>query len=147
MSARISGVLICAFAMYSLYIFVPAFLLSAEFAADLTELSAMLKAPPLDHGNWLMHWRVACAFAIFCSALGVVAGAGMFFRRRWSWLLLAGIALGCVLVNVGINLTGYSTYAFEALQWPQNLIFFAVAAVAIHAYRKHDLHYSEASNA
>ena len=57
MAMRIIAAIVFAFFAYfayTLYLFVPALLRSAEFAADLTQLALVVDAPPLDQANSLV---------------------------------------------------------------------------------------------
>src|SRR6266699_3272708 len=99
MQHRIIGVLVIAVGVYSLWVGLSA-VVNARQATDVfVDLGSMF-GQSIDRTDFLLHWRVAYAVFAIGSALGVVAGVAMLFLKRWSCLLLMGIATAALVTSI-----------------------------------------------
>lgn len=127
--------LIAGLSAYTIYQSITALLYSAGFATFMADQAA-IDGQSIDQADFLLHWRATYATETFLAGVGLVAGIAMVLLKRWSWLLVAGTAIACILLSLLSVAAGYSRYGFEHVGLIQAVGFVLLVAVAIVAYRK-----------
>jgi hypothetical protein len=146
MQHRIIGVAIVALSSYALYLGIRGWFGAADFTDFMVTL-AQFNHLAVDRGDFLSHWRVASIVVISVATLGIVAGVAMFLLRPWSWLLLAGIALGSLLLSVGAAISGYPRYGFETFDRVESLLLLLLGLVSLYVFHRWPPVRSHASDA
>ena len=135
MQYRIPGAVVIAAAVYCLWVGLRAVFKAPE-AADMFADLGQLFAEPIDRTDLLFHWRVTHTLFSVGSALALIAGVAMLFLKRWSCLLLAGIAIAALAINLVGRLTGYTRYGFEGGTLGDFLLLLTIPVLMYIAYRK-----------
>jgi hypothetical protein len=112
------------------------FLRDTSHMAETLAWAVTVKGDSLDAADWQHHWRINAFVMLAAGATGMLAGLGMLRRRRWSLAVLAGVAMGMIIFEVGSVASGHAIYGFERLNLLEVAIMTAIAVVSLAAYRR-----------
>jgi hypothetical protein len=98
-------------------------------------------APPGSPQQWLLHWRLWGWVTLVLGLVTVAGGIGVFFLKRWSFLLLFGVAILVAVVPWLFVAAGAARFAYEAPSVWESALFLAIGLCALvghlHLRRTH----------
>ena len=91
--------------------------------------------------QWLLHWRLWGWATLVLGLVTAGGGIGVFFRKRWSFLLLFGVAILVAVVPWLFVAAGAARFAYEAPSVWESALFLAIGLCALvghlHLRRTH----------
>ena len=90
--------------------------------------------PQIDAKDWALHWIVAASCWIFAGLAGASAAVALYRHKRWSLVVLAGVAASSVLFDLAANATGYAKYAYERIDPIQTFLAVLFMAACLFAF-------------
>ena len=146
MTYRLIGAIIGLASAYFVFIGLRAIAADLQAAEGIAQF-AQSYGSTIDPVHWLLHWHIWGAVTAFFALLGLVAGLALFFRKRWSLVLLATASVSAVLFHWLLAATTQLSYPFEKPHFVPALLLVVLALVSASLYRKWPASSSNESNA